>query len=183
MKYSASDWMVFCERKISGSVPHILKLGLLKRQTWVKNQISNMSKDAIRFPASFYKHLSPRISCLPQILNQTLNNRSHHFHLSNFQPAPTMFLYSYPSIHFHVLSVFPLSPCFSPPRATCIFSSPHLIYPTHFLKFACSWIYGEVTIKSITPVMLLEVPGTGRWFGSRQKGPHVNFPSYTLRHY
>lgn len=60
-----------------------------------------MSKDAIRFPASFYKCLSPRISCLPQILNQTQNKRSHHSHFYNFQLASTMFLYSFSSVHFH----------------------------------------------------------------------------------
>lgn len=59
-----------------------------------------MNKDAIRFSASFYKHLSPRISNLPQILNQAQNNRSHRSHLFNFQSAPTMLLY------FSFVSVF-----------------------------------------------------------------------------
>lgn len=119
------EW-VFCERKISGSVAHILKLCLLQRQTCRKNQISNMNNGAIRFPASFYKCLFPRISCLPQILNQTQNNRSHHSHLSNFQPAHA--------------SIFSLLPALSCPFCFSFFSifqssQSHLYFlqsPLHF---------------------------------------------------
>lgn len=130
-----------------------------------------MNKDAIRFSASFYKHLSPRISSLPQILNQARTTDLIVLTFStSSQPLPCFY-------------IFPLSLCFSPPRATCISSSPCFTYPIHLLKFSCSWVYGELSIKSMTAVMLLEVPCTGGWIGSRQKGSHMNSSSCTLRDY
>lgn len=103
-KYNASDRKgFFGERKISGSVPHILKLCPLGRQTWGKNQISNLNKDVIRLPASFCKCLFPRISCLPQIRNQTQNNRCHPsiFNASIFlllHPLSWPFCFSFVSV-------------------------------------------------------------------------------------
>lgn len=129
-----------------------------------------MSKDAVwlHLISAFSQEypVSPKSLVKPRTIDLII--------LSNFQPVSTMYLYSYSSVHFHVLSVFPLSPCFSPPRATCISSSSHTIYPIHFFSFSCSWIYGEVSMKSMTAVMLLEVPCSGGWIGSRQKGSHVD---------
>lgn len=63
-KDSASETLVLWEKKISGSVPYILKLCLREKQNWAKNQISSTNKARIRLPASFYKHPSPTLTSI-----------------------------------------------------------------------------------------------------------------------
>lgn len=111
-KDNASGKLVLWERKISGSVPHILTLWLLERQIWGKNQISSVNKAGIKLSASFYKCLSliitsisPKSFIRPSTIDLVVlifltSKQSFHI-LTPLTVMPSTFHFSFLSVLHH----------------------------------------------------------------------------------